>query len=87
MGPLISERAVDDDDGGSRGGPAAGRRGRLRRANGSTGPGFFVEPALVKADRSMAIVGEETFAPILYVDEATGRSTRRSRSRTRSSRA
>jgi aldehyde dehydrogenase (NAD+) len=31
-------------------------------------PGFFVEPALVRADRGMPIVGEETFAPILYVN-------------------
>ena len=30
-------------------------------------PGFFVEPTLVKAKPGMAIVGEETFAPILYV--------------------
>jgi aldehyde dehydrogenase (NAD+) len=30
-------------------------------------PGFFVEPALVKATADMAIVGQETFAPILYV--------------------
>ena len=30
-------------------------------------PGFFVEPALVKARPEMPIVGEETFAPILYV--------------------
>ena len=30
-------------------------------------PGFFVEPALVKAKPAMPIVGEETFAPILYV--------------------
>ena len=30
-------------------------------------PGYFVEPALVKARADMPIVGEETFAPILYV--------------------
>jgi aldehyde dehydrogenase (NAD+) len=30
-------------------------------------PGFFVEPTLVKANHRMAIVAEETFAPILYV--------------------
>ena len=30
-------------------------------------PGFFVEPTLIKANPGMAIVGEETFAPILYV--------------------
>jgi aldehyde dehydrogenase (NAD+) len=30
-------------------------------------PGNFVEPAIVRATRDMPIVGEETFAPILYV--------------------
>ena len=30
-------------------------------------PGHFVEPTLVRATPDMAIVGEETFAPILYV--------------------
>ena len=32
-------------------------------------PGFFVQPTLVKAHPGMEIVGEETFAPILYVFE------------------
>ena len=31
------------------------------------GPGHFVTPAIVRADPGMAIVAEETFAPILYV--------------------
>ncbi len=31
------------------------------------GPGFFVEPAIVRATPDMPIVAEETFAPILYV--------------------
>jgi aldehyde dehydrogenase (NAD+) len=31
------------------------------------GPGFFVEPALVRARNDMAIVQRETFAPILYL--------------------
>jgi len=30
-------------------------------------PGFFVEPTIVRARPDMPIVGEETFAPILYV--------------------
>jgi aldehyde dehydrogenase (NAD+) len=30
-------------------------------------PGFFVQPALVRAEPNMPIVAEETFAPILYV--------------------
>src|SRR5207344_2378306 len=66
MGPLISERAVDAMTAALL---AARRQGaeivyggkRLPR------PGFFVEPALVKARADMPIVGEETFAPILYV--------------------
>ncbi len=31
------------------------------------GPGYFVEPAIVRAAADMPIVAEETFAPILYV--------------------
>jgi aldehyde dehydrogenase (NAD+) len=34
-------------------------------------PGFFVQPTLVKARPDMAIVGVETFAPILYVMKYT----------------
>ena len=30
-------------------------------------PGNFVEPAIIRADAGMAVVGTETFAPILYV--------------------
>jgi aldehyde dehydrogenase (NAD+) len=30
------------------------------------GPGFYVEPAIVRARPDMPIVAEETFAPILY---------------------
>jgi aldehyde dehydrogenase (NAD+) len=77
MGPLVSERAVE---GMMKALEAARRQGgeiiyggrRLSR------PGFFVEPALVKARAEMPIVQEETFAPILYVmkyrtlDEAIG---------------
>jgi aldehyde dehydrogenase (NAD+) len=66
MGPLINERAVASMQAALE---AAQRQGgeivyggrRLDR------PGFFVEPALVKAKADMPIVGEETFAPILYI--------------------
>ena len=34
-------------------------------------PGHFVEPTLVRAHPNMPIVGEETFAPILYVMKYT----------------
>ncbi len=66
MGPLISEQAVDAM-------MTAARRGQATRRRDHSGgnrlprPGFFVEPALVKATADMAIVGQETFAPILYV--------------------
>ncbi len=66
MGPLISEGAVDTmmaalDSARQQGGEVIFGGNRLSR------PGFFVEPALVKARADMPIVGEETFAPILYV--------------------
>ena len=66
MGPLISEGAVEAmmaalDAARRQGGEVVHGGNRLSR------PGFFVEPALVKARAEMPIVGEETFAPILYV--------------------
>ncbi len=68
MGPLVDadavagyERAIETirEQGGTI--VTGGRR--------IAGPGFFVEPTLVKAHDGMAIVKEETFAPILYVFE------------------
>jgi aldehyde dehydrogenase (NAD+) len=66
MGPLISERAVAAmmaalEAARQQGGEIVYGGNRLPR------PGFFVEPALVTARADMPIVGEETFAPILYV--------------------
>jgi aldehyde dehydrogenase (NAD+) len=66
MGPLISEAAVATmmaalDTARRQGGQIVQGGNRIAR------PGFFVEPALVKARPGMPIVGEETFAPILYV--------------------
>ncbi len=66
MGPLISEGAVTNmlaavDAARKQGGQIVYGGKRLDR------PGFFVEPTLVKANPGMAIVAEETFAPILYV--------------------
>ena len=66
MGPLISEQAVDSmmaalEAARQQGGEIVYGGKPLPR------PGFFVEPALVKARPDMPIVGEETFAPILYV--------------------
>jgi aldehyde dehydrogenase (NAD+) len=66
MGPLISKDLIVAmknalDAARSQGGEVVYGGNRLDR------PGFFVEPALVKARPEMPIVGEETFAPILHV--------------------
>jgi aldehyde dehydrogenase (NAD+) len=66
MGPLISEEAVGAMMAAlaaarEQGGEIVWGGRRLSR------PGFFVEPALVRARADMPIVGVETFAPILYV--------------------
>lgn len=66
MGPLISEQAVDSmmaalQSARQQGGEIVYGGNPLSR------PGFFVEPTLVKARPDMPVVGEETFAPILYV--------------------
>lgn len=66
MGPLISEDSVRRmlaalDQARAQGGTILHGGKRLDR------PGYFVEPALVQARPDMPIVGEETFAPILYV--------------------
>jgi aldehyde dehydrogenase (NAD+) len=66
MGPLIHARAVDAmmaalDAARRQGGEVLCGGTRLDR------PGFFVTPAIVRAQAGMAIVKEETFAPILYV--------------------
>jgi aldehyde dehydrogenase (NAD+) len=65
MGPLINERAVVAmlealEAARSQGGEILCGGRRLDR------PGFFVEPAIVRARPDMPIVQQETFAPILY---------------------
>jgi aldehyde dehydrogenase (NAD+) len=66
MGPLVSEDAVADmmaalvkvrEQGGEI--LCGGRR--------IDGPGFFVEPTIVRAHEGLKIAEEETFAPVLYV--------------------
>lgn len=66
MGPLINRRAVESYKAAL---AAAVEQGGAVVYGGSAleRPGNFVEPALVRATREMAIVREETFAPILYV--------------------
>ncbi len=66
VGPLIHASAVDQMHASltaavSQGGEVLCGGGRLDR------PGYFVEPAIVRARPDMPIVGQETFAPILYV--------------------
>jgi aldehyde dehydrogenase (NAD+) len=66
MGPLINDHAVTAmldalRSAREQGGEVVLGGRRIDR------PGFFVEPAIVKASPDMPIVGEETFAPILYV--------------------
>ena len=65
MGPLVSEQAVTTmlkavERAVSQGGEVVRGGRRLDR------PGYFALPTLIKANQKMAIVGEETFAPILY---------------------
>jgi len=77
MGPLISQQAVEQFAAAmgtiqEQGGEILAGGNRVDR------PGYFVEPTIVRANPDMAIVREETFAPILYVltydslDEAIG---------------
>jgi aldehyde dehydrogenase (NAD+) len=66
MGPLISEGAVTTmlnavEQARKQGGTVVHGGHRLNR------PGYFIEPTLIKANPGMAIVAQETFAPILYV--------------------
>jgi aldehyde dehydrogenase (NAD+) len=66
VGPLVSESAVKTFESAidrirSEGGEIVVGGQRIER------PGYFVQPTIVRAKPTMAIVGEETFAPILYV--------------------
>ncbi len=65
MGPLISEAVVE---GMSRALDAIRQQGGeiLCGGNRLDRSGFFVEPAVVRAQPEMPIVAQETFAPILY---------------------
>ena len=71
MGPLVDQDAVDT---------YSAAIAQIKKEGGEIlyggkpvdGPGFFVEPTLVKAHAGMDMVQEETFAPILYVFEVDG---------------
>jgi aldehyde dehydrogenase (NAD+) len=66
LGPLIRERAVTDFEvavatAQLQGGKIVCGGSRIKR------PGYYVQPTIVAAHHEMAIVKQETFAPILYV--------------------
>ena len=71
VGPLIDEEAVNTFE---KAVAAARDSGGKVLTGGQVieGPGFFVQPTLIKADSGMEIVREETFAPILYLLETDG---------------
>lgn len=66
MGPLINQTAVDGMMSALEQVRATGGE-VLYGGNKIDRPGNFVEPTLVKANKDMVIVNQETFAPILYV--------------------
>jgi aldehyde dehydrogenase (NAD+) len=66
LGPLICESAAQQFEAAvataqSQGGTLVCGGSRIKR------PGFYVQPTIVRAHPGMAIVKQETFAPILYV--------------------
>ncbi len=68
MGPLVNARAVEDHFAALEAVREQG--GEILTGGGRPeGPGFFVEPTIVKAQPDLAIARDETFAPILYVFE------------------
>lgn len=73
MGPVVHKRAVEDykraiSEAVKEGGEV------LYGGNVLTGmpSDLYVEPTIIKANRDMAIVKEETFAPIVYLIEVKG---------------
>ena len=66
LGPLINKGAVDRFLAAI---DSAKQQGGEVLCGGRTlpGPGFFVEPAIVRAPLGLPVANEETFAPILYV--------------------
>ena len=68
MGPLVDSSAIDDFSEAL--GVIKSEGGKILCGGKQLDmDGFFVEPTIVKADMSMNIVREETFAPILYLFE------------------
>jgi aldehyde dehydrogenase (NAD+) len=67
MGPLIDARAVDSYKAAIAAAQAAGGELLYGGKALANKPGFFVEPAIIRARNELPIVQSETFAPILYV--------------------
>ena len=68
MGPLINQAAVDTFAAAV--GIAQEQGGEvLTGGNVIDGPGYFVEPTIVKIPKDAEILGIETFAPLLYIIE------------------
>jgi aldehyde dehydrogenase (NAD+) len=67
MGPLIDGRAVEQFQSALESVRQAG--GKVLCGGNTRSPGFFVEPAIVRARNEWSIVQTETFGPILYLIE------------------
>lgn len=68
MGPLVNERAVRDHFSAIE--TIKQQGGEIVCGGGTVdGPGYFVEPTIVRLKEQVPIACEETFAPILYVME------------------
>jgi len=68
MGPLINRRAVEGMLAAIQTATAAGGK-ILTGGRALDGDGYFVEPTIIAVPEQLPIVCEETFAPILYVQE------------------
>ena len=66
MGPLIDQRAVESYKTAIAAAQSAGGE-VLHGGKVLARPGFFVEPAIIRARNEWSIVQTETFAPLLYV--------------------
>jgi len=66
MGPLIDQMAVDNYLAAVASAKEQGAE-VLTGGEAIDGNGFFVKPAIIRAENSMDVVQQETFAPILYV--------------------
>ncbi len=71
MGPLVNPQAIADMQAALEAVRAQGGE-ILYGGRVLPGPGYFVEPCIVRARSDMPIVRQETFAPILYVIEVDG---------------